>query len=67
MASNPIVELKQFNESFFITINGETLYERGIVDKRFATLNSGDMRCSLFIDSIREAGFGWIEDQTKAG
>ena len=37
VASNPIVELKQFNESFFITINGETLYERGIVDKRFAS------------------------------
>ena len=31
------------------------------------TLNSGEMRCSLFIDSIREAGFDRIEDLAKTG
>lgn len=34
--SSPIVSLNSINRSYFITINNEPLYERGITDKRLA-------------------------------
>lgn len=34
--SHPVVELKQADDSFFVTVDGESLYEKGIVNKKLA-------------------------------
>ena len=34
--SHPVIELKQSDDIFFITVDGESLYEKGIVNKKVA-------------------------------
>lgn len=35
--SRPVVELKRADNSYFVTVDGESVYEKGIVNEKIAT------------------------------